>query len=151
MAKLPACSCDAQKAFKTHSDLIKLIQFLMGLDDVYQPIRSSLLSRDPIPDLKTAFSIISREESHRGSSSSSSGNKPQVLVFATDKGWIIDSGSNQLGMAMGRGILRIVLTIPIPVSQPHPHPQNESEDDTNRLSFMEGTKRDASDDESLRN
>ncbi|GJY23507.1 multidrug resistance-associated protein 3 [Tanacetum coccineum] len=81
MAKLPACSCDAQKAFKTHSDLIKLMQFLMGLDDVYQPIRSSLLRRDPIPDLKTAFSIISREESHRGSSSSSSGNKPQVSVF----------------------------------------------------------------------
>ncbi|GJS47308.1 ribonuclease H-like domain-containing protein [Tanacetum coccineum] len=76
ISKLPACSSDAQKDFITHSDLIKLMQFLMGLDDVYQPIRSSLLSRDPIPDLKTAFSIISREESHRGSSSSSSGNKP---------------------------------------------------------------------------
>nr|GEW09254.1 putative Gag-polypeptide of LTR copia-type [Tanacetum cinerariifolium] len=81
MAKLPACSCDALKALKTHSDLIKLMQFLMGLDDVYQPIRNSLLSGDPIPDLKTAFSVISREESHRGSSSSSSRNKPQVSVF----------------------------------------------------------------------
>ncbi|GJY03014.1 hypothetical protein Tco_0361166 [Tanacetum coccineum] len=57
------------------------MQFLMGLDDVYQPIRSSLLTRDPIPDVKTAFSIISREESHRGSSSSSSGNKAQASVF----------------------------------------------------------------------
>ncbi|GJY38415.1 ribonuclease H-like domain-containing protein [Tanacetum coccineum] len=57
------------------------MQFLMGLDDVYQPIKSSLLTRDPIPDVKTAFSIISREESHRGSSSSSSGNKAQAFVF----------------------------------------------------------------------
>ncbi|GKB53670.1 VIER F-box protein 2, partial [Tanacetum coccineum] len=75
------CSCAAQKAFKTHTDLIKLMQFLMGLDDGYQPIRRSLLTRDLIPDVKTAFSIISREESHRGSSSSS-GNKAQASVFA---------------------------------------------------------------------
>ncbi|GJX55144.1 putative transcription factor interactor and regulator CCHC(Zn) family protein [Tanacetum coccineum] len=65
ITKLPACSCTAQKAFKTHIDLIKLMQFLMGLDDVYQPIRSSLLTKDLIPDVKTAFSVISREESHR--------------------------------------------------------------------------------------
>ncbi|GJR74711.1 hypothetical protein Tco_0087076 [Tanacetum coccineum] len=64
--KLLACSCTVQKAFKTHTDLIKLMQFLMGLDDVYQPIRSSLLTRDHIPDVKTDFSIISREESNRG-------------------------------------------------------------------------------------
>ncbi|GJT90950.1 hypothetical protein Tco_1079795 [Tanacetum coccineum] len=75
------CSCAAQKAFKTHTDLIKLLQFLMGLDDGYQPIRSSLLTRDLILDVKTGFSVISREESHRGSSSSS-GNKAHAFVFA---------------------------------------------------------------------
>ncbi|GKE94837.1 hypothetical protein Tco_1579692, partial [Tanacetum coccineum] len=46
------------------------------------PVRSSLLIRDPIHDVKTTFSIISREESHRGSSSSSSGNKSKAFVFA---------------------------------------------------------------------
>ncbi|GJT22520.1 ribonuclease H-like domain-containing protein [Tanacetum coccineum] len=65
ITKLPACSCAAQKAFKTHTDLIKLMQFLMRLDDVYQPIGSSLLTRDPIPDVKIDFLVISREESHR--------------------------------------------------------------------------------------
>ncbi|GKE78697.1 putative transcription factor interactor and regulator CCHC(Zn) family protein [Tanacetum coccineum] len=80
ITKLPACSCDAQKAFKTHTYLIKLMQFLMGLDDVYQPIRISILSREPLPDVKIAFSLISREESHRGSSSGSVGTK--VSVFA---------------------------------------------------------------------
>ncbi|GKA39546.1 ribonuclease H-like domain-containing protein, partial [Tanacetum coccineum] len=81
ITKLLACSCTVQKAFKTHTDLIKLMQFLMGLDDVYQPIRSSLLTRDHIPDVKTDFSIISREESNRGSSSFF-GNKAQTFVFA---------------------------------------------------------------------
>ncbi|GJU85147.1 hypothetical protein Tco_1292693 [Tanacetum coccineum] len=76
------CSCAAQKAFKTHTDLIKLLQFLMGIDDVYQPIRSSLLTIDPIPDVKTAFSIIFKEESHRGSSSSSPESKAQASIFA---------------------------------------------------------------------
>ncbi|GJU37390.1 hypothetical protein Tco_1185744 [Tanacetum coccineum] len=44
-------------------------------------IKSSLLTRDPIPDVKTAFSIISREESHRGLSSSFR-NKARASVFA---------------------------------------------------------------------
>ncbi|KAJ0445201.1 putative transcription factor interactor and regulator CCHC(Zn) family [Helianthus annuus] len=43
------------------------MQFLMELDDIYQPVRTNLLTRDPLPTIKTAFSIISREESHRGS------------------------------------------------------------------------------------
>ncbi|GKD41946.1 ribonuclease H-like domain-containing protein, partial [Tanacetum coccineum] len=81
ITKLLACSYVVQKAFKTHTDLIKLMQFLMGLDDVYQPIKSSLLTRDHIPDVKTAFSVIYKEESHRGSSSFS-GNKAQTSVFA---------------------------------------------------------------------
>ncbi|KAD6455042.1 hypothetical protein E3N88_09748 [Mikania micrantha] len=38
----------------------------MGLDDVYQPVCTCLLTIDLLPTLKVAFSIISREESHRG-------------------------------------------------------------------------------------
>ncbi|GJS17042.1 ribonuclease H-like domain-containing protein [Tanacetum coccineum] len=35
------------------------------LNDVYQPIRSNLLARDPLPDVE-AFNVVSRKESHRG-------------------------------------------------------------------------------------
>ncbi|XP_071694344.1 uncharacterized protein [Rutidosis leptorrhynchoides] len=66
--QLPACGLTASKEFKEHTNLIKLMQFLMGLDDIYLPIRSNILMRDPLPTVKTAFSIISREESHRNSS-----------------------------------------------------------------------------------
>ncbi|GJX64294.1 putative transcription factor interactor and regulator CCHC(Zn) family protein [Tanacetum coccineum] len=33
--------------------------FLMGLDDVYQPIRSNILTKEPLPLVKTAFAVIS--------------------------------------------------------------------------------------------
>nr|GEW71550.1 ribonuclease H-like domain-containing protein [Tanacetum cinerariifolium] len=47
------------------------MQFLMGLDEVYAPIRSIILTTDPIPDVKGAFATLSRDESHRGSQNSS--------------------------------------------------------------------------------
>ncbi|GJZ99502.1 RNA-directed DNA polymerase, eukaryota [Tanacetum coccineum] len=42
------------------------MQFLMGLDYCYQPVRSSLLKRDPLPEVKDAYNVVSREESRRG-------------------------------------------------------------------------------------
>lgn len=53
----------------------------MGLDDVYQPIRSNILTRDPLPRVKTAFALISREESHRGIESNDVSNKSQNSAF----------------------------------------------------------------------
>ncbi|XP_076951542.1 uncharacterized protein LOC143624935 [Bidens hawaiensis] len=46
-------------------------EFLMGVDDFYQPVRTNLLTREPLPSIKTAFSIVSWEESHRNSKASS--------------------------------------------------------------------------------
>ncbi|GJV33268.1 ribonuclease H-like domain-containing protein [Tanacetum coccineum] len=41
------------------------MQFLMGLDDSYMQIRSSILSRETLPDVRSAYATISSEESHR--------------------------------------------------------------------------------------
>nr|GEU40912.1 ribonuclease H-like domain-containing protein [Tanacetum cinerariifolium] len=90
MAKLPKCSCVAWKDVSKHNKLIKLMQFLMGLNDVFLPIRSSLLARETLPDVKEVFVIISREESHRGVASSSSGSvtKAQISSFvAKSNSW----------------------------------------------------------------
>ncbi|KAJ0922526.1 putative RNA-directed DNA polymerase [Helianthus annuus] len=67
MIQLPSCTCHASKEFNDFSHMIKLMQFLMGLDDVYHPVRTNLLTSETLPSVKTAFSIISREESHRNS------------------------------------------------------------------------------------
>ncbi|KAJ0558167.1 hypothetical protein HanIR_Chr07g0333341 [Helianthus annuus] len=39
------------------------MQFFMGLDSVYQFVRTNLFIKDPLPSVKEAFSIISWEES----------------------------------------------------------------------------------------
>ncbi|GJU96456.1 putative ribonuclease H-like domain-containing protein [Tanacetum coccineum] len=75
---------------------MKLMQFLMGLSDIYQPIRrSGLLSRDALPDVKDAFAIDSREESHKGIASTSSGSvsKTQVSSFVSKPNFS-NSGNN---------------------------------------------------------
>ncbi|XP_042752826.1 uncharacterized protein LOC111921163 isoform X2 [Lactuca sativa] len=63
--------------------MMKLMQFLSGLDDVYNQVKSHILLMEPLPNVKTAFSILSREESlqKNGSLSSVSSSKPQVFVF----------------------------------------------------------------------
>ncbi|GKF93766.1 hypothetical protein Tco_0283466, partial [Tanacetum coccineum] len=43
---------------------MKLMHFLMGLDDSYMQLRSNNVAREPLPDAKGAF-LISSEESHR--------------------------------------------------------------------------------------
>ncbi|GJX77414.1 putative RNA-directed DNA polymerase [Tanacetum coccineum] len=60
------CTCAASTELALHQQLMKLMQFLMGLDDCYQPVRNALLTRDPLPDVKDAYATVSREESHRG-------------------------------------------------------------------------------------
>ncbi|GJT40335.1 ribonuclease H-like domain-containing protein [Tanacetum coccineum] len=65
LTKLAPYSCDAKAELGKHKLLMKLMQFLMDLDKVYQPIRSSLLTQTELPDVKDAFVIVCREESHR--------------------------------------------------------------------------------------
>ncbi|XP_071714361.1 uncharacterized protein [Rutidosis leptorrhynchoides] len=65
LLKLPNCTCEAAKDIQDHNNLLKLMQFLMVLDDGYKQIRSNILTIDPLPIVKNAFSILSREESHR--------------------------------------------------------------------------------------
>nr|GEU85732.1 ribonuclease H-like domain-containing protein [Tanacetum cinerariifolium] len=69
-----------------YDKMLKLIQFLMGLDDIYQPIRSSILTREVLLEAKDAFLIISREESYRGiyfSSGTAKTQKAQAPAFVS--------------------------------------------------------------------
>ncbi|GKC85089.1 ribonuclease H-like domain-containing protein [Tanacetum coccineum] len=76
------CTCDAKSGSAKYTQLIRLMQFLMGLNDVYQPIRSTILAKDHLPNVKDTFYVVSREESHRGLHPGSSGaNKTQPAAF----------------------------------------------------------------------
>ncbi|GKC95956.1 ribonuclease H-like domain-containing protein, partial [Tanacetum coccineum] len=91
------CSCVAREDVSKHNQLIKLKQFFMGLNNVFQPIRCSLLARETLPDVKDAFAIIFKEESHRGitSSSSCSVTKPQVSSFVAKSNSWNNSGNKK--------------------------------------------------------
>ncbi|GKB84249.1 hypothetical protein Tco_0956521 [Tanacetum coccineum] len=71
-----------------HQELMKLMQFLMGLDDCYHPVRSSLLTRELLPKVKDAYIVVSREESHRGvyDSSGVTESKLNATSFAAKLG-----------------------------------------------------------------
>ncbi|GJV62318.1 retrotransposon protein, putative, ty1-copia subclass [Tanacetum coccineum] len=58
------------KELDLHNKLMKLMQFHMGLDECYLSVRSCLLTWDPLLEVKDT--IVSREESHRGTPESSS-------------------------------------------------------------------------------
>ncbi|GKC11253.1 reverse transcriptase domain-containing protein [Tanacetum coccineum] len=82
---LHACTYAAHEGVLKHNQLVRLMQFLMGLDDVYQPTRSNLLARDPLPDLKEAFTVVSREESHMGLAPGKlSAKNPAAFVVTTN-------------------------------------------------------------------
>ncbi|GKC64746.1 ribonuclease H-like domain-containing protein, partial [Tanacetum coccineum] len=82
--RLPKCVCNASEGFKKHNQLLKLMQFLMGLDDSYMQIRSTILSREVLSDVRSAYATISSEESHRVVVGSIAGysqrNQASVLV-----------------------------------------------------------------------
>ncbi|GKE49143.1 ribonuclease H-like domain-containing protein, partial [Tanacetum coccineum] len=65
LVNLPDCICENSEKLKKHNQLLKLMQFLMGLDEVYAPIKSIILTTDHIPDVKGAFVTLSKDESHK--------------------------------------------------------------------------------------
>nr|GEX35069.1 hypothetical protein [Tanacetum cinerariifolium] len=102
MVSLPAYTCEAAGHFEKHNQLIKLMQFRMGLDDNYLAIRSNILTREPLPLVKAAFAIVSGEKSHRNITSSGA-TKPTATAFATktfDKKVNVVDISN-LGLTVG--------------------------------------------------
>ncbi|GJS75641.1 hypothetical protein Tco_0725522 [Tanacetum coccineum] len=84
--ELPKCVCNASESFKKHNQLLKLMQFLMGLDDSYMQIRSSILSKKVLPDVRSAYATISSEESHRvvAGSIDGSSQRNQASAFVSN-------------------------------------------------------------------
>ncbi|GJY19879.1 hypothetical protein Tco_0392445 [Tanacetum coccineum] len=90
MVSLPSCTCEAAKHYENHANQIKLMQFLMGLDDVYQPIRSNILTREPLSFAKADFVVVSREESHRNVTSMGNTSKPPFANEFAAKGTFLN-------------------------------------------------------------
>ncbi|XP_071714743.1 uncharacterized protein [Rutidosis leptorrhynchoides] len=97
-----ACTCAASVYVESNNKMMKLMQFLMGLNDVYMPIRSNILLRDPLQDVKVAYAIISRKESHRINSLKDSCSKPYNSAFVA-QGPIKKNANNASNFNNNRG------------------------------------------------
>ncbi|XP_055804916.1 uncharacterized protein LOC129873769 [Solanum dulcamara] len=65
MVPLPQCDRGESRPYLEHLRSQRLLQFLMGLNESYNQIRSSILARTPIVTVNEAYAIVSKEESQR--------------------------------------------------------------------------------------
>ncbi|KAL0307507.1 UNVERIFIED_CONTAM: hypothetical protein Scaly_2561500 [Sesamum calycinum] len=66
--RTPECSCSSQRTMADKVASAQLMQFLIGLNDSFDAIRSQILVMDPLPSVDKAYSLVLRVESQRQSS-----------------------------------------------------------------------------------
>nr|GEV54095.1 hypothetical protein [Tanacetum cinerariifolium] len=110
------CTCDNSEKLKEHNQLLKLMQFLMGLDDVYAPIRSIILTTNrgvttnPIPDVKGTFTTFFKDESHMGSHNHSVTKTRNSAFVARPNNNKNNNWTNNNKQAIKLNILNLVCT-----------------------------------------
>ncbi|PWA74960.1 hypothetical protein CTI12_AA247530 [Artemisia annua] len=60
--KMLECTCAMYEKFLERDSHLKLIQFLMKLNDEYESVRSQILSMDPLPNVNKAYYIVQQIE-----------------------------------------------------------------------------------------
>lgn len=63
--QLCVCVCGAKTMIHKAEQDRRLIQFLMGLNEVYTVVRGSILMMNPLPTIAQGFSILIQEEKQR--------------------------------------------------------------------------------------
>nr|GEZ10385.1 ribonuclease H-like domain-containing protein [Tanacetum cinerariifolium] len=96
LVDLPTCTCVGASALKEHNQLLRRMQFLMGLDEVFAQVRSQILTTNPLSDVRSAFATSSRDESHRNSYVNNTGTKVGPSAFAVKPNdWTANKFNNQ--------------------------------------------------------
>ncbi|GJZ47218.1 hypothetical protein Tco_0601050 [Tanacetum coccineum] len=72
------------KKLKGHKDLIRLMRFLIGLDDTYSVARTQILTTEPLLDAKYDFSTLSRVESYKNSLVHTISASPSSSAFVSN-------------------------------------------------------------------
>ncbi|XP_020255452.1 uncharacterized protein LOC109832512 [Asparagus officinalis] len=62
---VPPCTCGSSKELMNIHQREKVMQFLMGLNESYNAIRSQILLMEPLPTVNRAYSLLLQEERHR--------------------------------------------------------------------------------------
>ncbi|KAI3808616.1 hypothetical protein L1987_24571 [Smallanthus sonchifolius] len=58
------CSCELAKKIVEHLEKERLYEFLMGLDNDFNVIKTQILATKPVPTLGTAYHMVAEDERH---------------------------------------------------------------------------------------
>ncbi|XP_070017714.1 uncharacterized protein [Nicotiana sylvestris] len=65
LAPISSCDCEESRPSVDHLKNIRLLKFLMGLNESFSNIRSYVLGKRPVVTVNEAYAIVSQEESQR--------------------------------------------------------------------------------------
>ena len=57
LIEIPNCKCGYAKVILEFTSSMRLMQFLMGLNDTYENLRNQILVLDPFPSVQKAYSM----------------------------------------------------------------------------------------------
>ncbi|KAL8128501.1 hypothetical protein V2J09_017656 [Rumex salicifolius] len=86
LVELPRCaSCDTVGAVPPLLFTLQVVQFLVGLNDVYASVRTNILLRKPMPSLGEVYNLVLQDEQHRGLHSISPLSSNSTVLNASHK------------------------------------------------------------------
>ncbi|KAD5961517.1 hypothetical protein E3N88_12990 [Mikania micrantha] len=62
---IPSCTCGASQILAKREEDQRLVQFLMGLNSVYDTIRGNILMMKPFPSINQAYALLIQDEKQR--------------------------------------------------------------------------------------
>ncbi|XP_031253465.1 uncharacterized protein LOC116111420 [Pistacia vera] len=84
-SQIPPCTCGSAKAIAVEKEKEKVHQFLMGLNEKYNVVRSQILNTDPLPSLARSYALVSQEEKQQQIATTRGATIVEAAAFAASK------------------------------------------------------------------
>ncbi|KAK6137097.1 hypothetical protein DH2020_029168 [Rehmannia glutinosa] len=100
IVQLPECTCGAGRAICANDMDIKLLQFVMGLNENVEPVKNQILLMDPLPTVNKAYSMILKVEKQKAVHNRVLDPLDTTAMLAKEG---FNQGSSGHGAGFGRG------------------------------------------------
>ncbi|XP_075083641.1 uncharacterized protein LOC142167376 [Nicotiana tabacum] len=80
LAPIPGCDCAKSREFVVSMERLKLLQFLIGLNESYEQARSQLLMIVSVPIINKTYSILMERESQRSMVNADTGEVKALMT-----------------------------------------------------------------------
>ncbi|KAI5338735.1 hypothetical protein L3X38_018007 [Prunus dulcis] len=70
----PPLTCNEEKTHRERKEEDQMMQFLMGLSDTFNNVRTNILMMTPLPNIRQAYSLVIQDETQRQITSSTTEN-----------------------------------------------------------------------------